>query len=157
MLNNHSLSPTGAFLLDCFLQTANLLTIAFNSDGQVPPNQFIMYSYNLLHIPPDEQHGRPERGVSSMSKLPCLKRTNHFWAVISAKVFSVDGTNVSGGLCSFGALNELMKEKVSEMFISLNLTLHSFGPENLVPLVKIGKFLKGLRGETESYKSMYYT
>jgi hypothetical protein len=35
----------------------------------------------------------------------------------SNRVFSVDGTNVSGGLCSFGASIELVKKKVSEMFI----------------------------------------
>jgi hypothetical protein len=52
-------------------------------------------------------------------------------------VFSIDGTNVSGGLCSFGALIELVKKKVSEMFIFLNFTIHSFGPENFVPLVQI--------------------
>jgi hypothetical protein len=39
---------------------------------------------NPLHIPPDEQHGHPEHGVSLMSKLPCLKRANHFWDVLSA-------------------------------------------------------------------------
>jgi hypothetical protein len=60
----------------------------------------------------------------------------------SNRVFSVDGTNVSGGLCSFGASIELVKEKVSEMFIFLNLTLHSFGPETFVALVQIGKFKK---------------
>jgi hypothetical protein len=53
-----------------------LLTIAFSSDGQVPLKQFIMD--NPFHIPPNAQHGRPERGVSLMSKLPCLKRANHF-------------------------------------------------------------------------------
>jgi hypothetical protein len=58
----------------------------------------------------------------------------------SNRVFSVDDTNVSGGLCSFGASIELVKKKVSEMLIFLNLTLHGFGPENLVPLVQIGKF-----------------
>jgi hypothetical protein len=63
-------------------------------------------------------------------------------------VFSVDGANVSGGLCSFGASIELVK-KVSEMFIFLNLTLHSFGPENFVPLVQIGTFQKGLIEENE--------
>jgi hypothetical protein len=31
---------------------------------------------------------------------------------------------------------------VSGMFIFLNLTLHSFGPENFVPLVQIVKFEK---------------
>jgi hypothetical protein len=51
----------------------------------------------------------------------------------SNKVFSVDATNVSGSLYSFGASIELVKKKASEMFIILNLTLHSFGPENFVP------------------------
>jgi hypothetical protein len=51
VLKNHSMSSTRAFLLDCFLQTAKLLTIAFSSDGQVPLKQFIMD--NPLHIPPD--------------------------------------------------------------------------------------------------------
>jgi hypothetical protein len=74
----------------------------------------------------------------------------------SNRVFSVDVTNVSGGLCIFGALIELAKEKVSEMFIFLNLTLHSFGPENFVPLVQIGKFQEGLIEENESYKIMHY-
>jgi hypothetical protein len=55
----------------------------------------------------------------------------------SNTVFSVDGTNVLGGLCSFGATIELVKKKVFEMLIFLNLTLHSFGPENYVPLVQI--------------------
>jgi hypothetical protein len=90
-----------------------------------------------------------------MSILPCLKHANHFWSVLSVIVFSVDGTKVSGGLCSFGASTELVK-KVSEMFIFLNLTLHSFGPENFVPLVQIGKFQKGLIEENESYKMVYY-
>jgi hypothetical protein len=70
----------------------------------------------------------------------------------SNRVFSVDGTDVSAGLCSFGASIELIKNKVSEMFMFLNLTLHSFGPENLVPLVPIGKFQKGLKEKNESYK-----
>jgi hypothetical protein len=82
MLKNHPTSPTRAFLLDCFLQTAKFLTIVFSSDGQVPLKQFIMD--NPLHIQPDAQHGRPERGVALMSKLPCLKRANHFCALISA-------------------------------------------------------------------------
>jgi hypothetical protein len=60
------MSPTRAFLPDCFLRTAKLLTIAFSSDGQVPLKQFIMD--NPFHIPPDAQHGRPERGVSLMLK-----------------------------------------------------------------------------------------
>jgi hypothetical protein len=51
MLKNHSMSSTRAYLLDCFLQTAKLLTIAFDSNGQVPLKQFIMD--NPLHIPPD--------------------------------------------------------------------------------------------------------
>jgi hypothetical protein len=34
--------------------------------------------------------------------------------------------------------------QVSEMFDFLNLTLQSFGPENFVSLVQIGKFQKGL-------------
>jgi hypothetical protein len=75
----------------------------------------------------------------------------------SNRGFSVDGTNVSGGLCSFGASIELEKKKVSEMFIFLNLTLHSFGPENFVPLVQMGKFQKGLIEENEGYKMVYYT
>jgi hypothetical protein len=32
-------------------------------------------------------------------------------------VFSIDGTNVSGGLYSFGASIELLKKKASEMLI----------------------------------------
>jgi hypothetical protein len=74
----------------------------------------------------------------------------------SNRVFSVDGTNISGDLCSFGASIELIKEKVSEMFIFLYLTLHSFGPENFIPLVQIGKFQNDLIEENGSYK-MYYT
>jgi hypothetical protein len=62
----------------------------------------------------------------------------------SNRVFSVDGTTVLAGLCSFGASIELVKKKVLEMLIFLNLTLHSFGPENFVTLVQIGKFEKGL-------------
>jgi hypothetical protein len=57
------------------------LTVAFSSDCQVPLKQFIIN--DPLHIPPDTQHGGPERGVPLMSKLPCLKRTIHFWAVLS--------------------------------------------------------------------------
>jgi hypothetical protein len=82
MLKNHSMSLTLAFLLDCFLQAAKLLTIAYSSDGQVPFKQFIMD--NPLHIPPDAQHGCPECRVLLMSKLPFLNCTNHFWAVLSA-------------------------------------------------------------------------
>jgi hypothetical protein len=72
---------------------------------------------------------------------------------LSNRIFSVDGTNVSGGLCSFGASIKLVKKKVSEI---LNLTLQSFGPENFVPLVQIGEFQKGLIDEKESYKMVYY-
>jgi hypothetical protein len=72
----------------------------------------------------------------------------------SNTVFSVDGTNISGGLCSFGASIELVK-KVSKIVIFLTLTLHSFGPENFVPLVQIGKF-QGLIEKNESYKTVYY-
>jgi hypothetical protein len=81
-----------------------------------------------------------------------------FWGCsFSNRVISVDGTNVSGGLCSFGALIELIKTKVSKMLIFLNLTFHIFGPENFVPLVQIRKFQKGLIVENESYKTVYYT
>jgi hypothetical protein len=58
----------------------------------------------------------------------------------SNRVFSIDCTNVSGGLCSVGASIELVTKKVLEMFIFLNLTLHNFGPENIVLLAQIGKF-----------------
>jgi hypothetical protein len=75
----------------------------------------------------------------------------------SNTVFSVDSTNILGGLCSFGASIELVKKKVSGMFISLNLILHSFGPENFIPLVKIGKFQKGVIEENKSYRMVYYT
>jgi hypothetical protein len=110
---------------------------------------------NLLHIPPDEQRGRPEGEVPLMTKLPCLKHANNFWDVPSAVVFSVDGTAVSGGLCSFGASIRLVKKKVSELFIFLNMPLRSFGPENFIPLVQIRKFQKGLIEENESYKMVY--
>jgi hypothetical protein len=90
ILKNHSMSLTWAFLLDFFLQTLKLLTIALSSDGQVPLMQF--------HIPPDAQHGCPERRVSLMSKLPCLKHANHFGLFFNNKVFSIDGTNVLGCL-----------------------------------------------------------
>jgi hypothetical protein len=96
---------------------------------------------NPLHIAPDAQHGRPECGVTLMSKLPCLKRAKPFLGCYSSnRVFSVDGKNVSGGLCSVGASIELVKKKVLEILIFLNLTLQSFCPENFVPLVQIGIF-----------------
>jgi hypothetical protein len=74
----------------------------------------------------------------------------------SNRLFSVGGTIVLGSLCSFGSSIELVK-KVSEMFIFLNLKLHSFGPENFVPLAQIEEFQKGLIEEIESYKMGYYT
>jgi hypothetical protein len=87
-----------------------------------------------------------------------LQARKPFWGCsFSNRVFSVDGTNVSGGLCSFGSSIELVKKKVSEMFIFLNLTLHSFGPENFVPLGQIGKFQKYLIEENDRYKMVYYT
>jgi hypothetical protein len=73
----------------------------------------------------------------------------------SNRVFSVDGTNVSGGPCSVQASIELVKEKVSEMLIFLNLTLRSFSPEIFVPLAKIKKFQKGLIEENETYKMVH--
>jgi hypothetical protein len=89
-------------------------------------------------------------------KIALLEARKRFLGYFSNRVFSVDGTNVSGGLCSFGTSNELVK-KVSEIFIFFNLTLHSFGPENFVPLVQIGKLKKRLIEESESYKMVYYT
>jgi hypothetical protein len=56
-----------------------------------------------------------------MSKLSLLEVRRPFLGCpFSNKVFSVDGRNVSGGLCSFGASTELVKKKVSEMLIFLN-------------------------------------
>jgi hypothetical protein len=63
-----------------------------------------------------------------------------------SRVSSVDGTNDSGSLCSFGASTELLKKKVSEMFFFHNFTLDSFGPENFVPLVQIVNFQKWFDG-----------
>jgi hypothetical protein len=83
------------------------------------------------------------------ARKPCLGYS------FSNRVFSVGGTNVSGGLCSFGASIELVKKKVSEIFIFLNLTLHNFGLENFVPLVQIRKFQKGLIEKDECYKMVY--
>jgi hypothetical protein len=64
-----------------------ILTKAVSTDDQIPLKQFIMD--NPLHIPPDAQHDRPEGRVTLMSKLPCLKRANHFWAVPLAIEFSL--------------------------------------------------------------------
>jgi hypothetical protein len=72
------------------------------------------------------------------------------------RVFYAKGTNVLGGRCRFGASIELVKEKVSEMFIFLNFTLHSFGSGNFVLLVQIRKFQKGLIEGEESYKIVHY-
>jgi hypothetical protein len=69
-------------------------------------------------------------------KIALLEARKLFLGCSFSNSLSVDGTNVSGGLCSFGASNELVKKKVSEMFIFLNLTFHSFGPENFVPKFK---------------------
>jgi hypothetical protein len=86
-----------------------------------------------------------------------LKRANHFWAVLSSNgVSSVDDTDVSCGLCSFGASTELVYKKVSEVFMFLNLTLRSFEPGNFVPLAKIGKFQNVLIEEDDSYRMAYY-
>jgi hypothetical protein len=108
-------SSTRAFLLDCFLQTAKLLTTAFSSDGQVPLKQFLMD--NPLHITPDATRAPSVTHV----KIALLEACKPFLGCsFSNRVFSVDGTNVSGGLCSFGASIELVKKKVSEMFVFLN-------------------------------------
>jgi hypothetical protein len=115
------------------------LTIAFSSDGEVPLKQFIMN--NPLHIPPDAQHVRPRVRSVTYVKIALLEVRKPFVGCsFSNRVFSVDGTDVSGALCSFGASIELIQKKVSEMFIFLNVTLRSFDPENFVPLVQFGKF-----------------
>jgi hypothetical protein len=62
------------------------LTIAFSSDCQIPLTQFIMT--NPLHIPPDAQHGRPSRGMSFMSQLPCMKCENHFGAIFQSSPYT---------------------------------------------------------------------
>jgi hypothetical protein len=150
-LKNYSMSSSREFLLDCFLQTAKLLTIAFSSDGQVSLKRFIMDT--PLHIPQDAASS-----VECHACQNCLSsRAQTFLCYsFSNRVFSTDGTNVSGGLCSFGASIVLVKKKVSEMFIFLNLTLHSFGPENFVPLVQIGKLKNFLIEENERYNMVYY-
>jgi hypothetical protein len=91
-----------------------------------------------------------------VSKLPSLKRTNHFWAVLSAMSLLRRRHKCFGRPLQLGASIELIKKKVSEIFIFLNLTLHSFGPETFVPLVQIGKLQNGLIEENESYKTVYY-
>jgi hypothetical protein len=94
---------------------------------------------NPLHISPDTA---PARSVTHVKIASLEARKPFLGCSFSNRVFSVDGTNVSGGCCSFGASIELVKKKVSEMFIFINLTLHSFGPENFVSLVQIGNFQK---------------
>jgi hypothetical protein len=108
---------------------------------------------NPLHMPPDTA---PARSVAHV-KIAFLEARKPFLGCsFSNRVFSVDGTNVSGGLCRFGASIELVKY-VSEMFIFLDLTLRGFGPEHFVPLFQIGKFENGLMEENESYKMVYCT
>jgi hypothetical protein len=86
-------------------------------------------------------------------KITLLEGRKPFYGCsFSNRDVSVDGKNVSAGLCSFGASIELVKKKVSEMFIFLNLTLHSFGPENFVPRAQIVKFQNDLIEEKETYK-----
>jgi hypothetical protein len=78
-----------------------LLTVAFSSDGQVPLKQVIMDIPS--HIPPHTcTTWLPRvRNVTRVkialleARKPCLGCS------FSNRVFSVDGTNVSGGLCSF--------------------------------------------------------
>jgi hypothetical protein len=75
-----------------------------------------------------------EEGGATHVKTALLEACNPFLgSSFSNRVFSIDGTNVSGGLCSFGASIGLLKKKVLEMLIFLNMALHSFGPENFVP------------------------
>jgi hypothetical protein len=142
------MSSTHAFLLDCFLKKEKLLKTAFSSDGQVPLKQFIMG--NPLHISPD---AAPR--VTQVKSALLEVHKPFLGCSFRNRVFSIDGTNVLCSLCRFGATTELVK-KVSEMFIFLNLTLHSFGPENFIPLAQIGKFQKGWVEENESYKMVYY-
>jgi hypothetical protein len=151
MLKNHSMLSTRAFLLDFFLQMAKLLAIAFSSDGQVPLKKFIMDI--SLHIPPET----PPRARSVNRVNTALPEAHKpfLGCSFSNRVFSVEGTDVLNSLCSFGASTELVNKKVSEMFIVLNFTLHSFGPEHFVPLVVIEKFQKGLIEENESYEIVY--
>jgi hypothetical protein len=156
MLKNHSVSSTRAILVYFFLTSAKLLTIAFSSDGQVPLKQFIMdnpppYPTRFTTWPPRA------RSVIHV-KIALLEARKPFLGCsFSKRVFSVDGTNVSGDLCSFGASTELVKKKVSEMFIFLNFTLHSFGSGNFIPLFQIEKFENGLIEENERCKVVYYT
>jgi hypothetical protein len=117
--------------------------------------QFIMD--NSLQNPTDAQDGRPSAEWHSCQNCLAWSGKIILGCSLSNRVFSVDRINVSGGLCSFGASIELVKQKVSEMFIFLNLTLHGFGPENFVTLFQIGEFPKSLIEETKSYKMVYHT
>jgi hypothetical protein len=139
MLKNHSMSSTRAFLLEYFLQTAKLLTVALISDGQgssqaAHNGQSPPYPTRCTKLPPGA------RSVTHVKIALLQLRKPFLGCSFSNRVFSVDGTNVSGGLCNSEASIELVKKKVLEMLIFLNLTLHSFGPENFVSLVQIGEF-----------------
>jgi hypothetical protein len=93
-------------LLDCFLQTAKLLTIASSSDGQVPLKQFIMDNPLISH----QMVGWPPRARSvTHVKIAFLEALKPYlgWS-FSNIVFSIDGTNVSGGVYSFGTSIELV-------------------------------------------------
>jgi hypothetical protein len=104
---------------------------------------------NSLHIPPDAVPSRSETRV----KIALLEAHRpSLGCYFSNRVFSVDSINASGGLYSLGASLELEKERVSEMFTSLNLTLNSFGPQHLVPLVKIGNSKKFRYRKTKAIK-----
>jgi hypothetical protein len=60
--------------------------------------------------------GHLERSVTHV-KIALLEAHKPFLGYsFSKRVFSVDGTNVLGGLCSSGASIKLIKKKVSEMF-----------------------------------------
>jgi hypothetical protein len=59
---------------------------AFSSDGQVLLKQLIID--NPFHIPPDAQRYLARNGVFLMSKLPCFKCANHFWALLSTMKYS---------------------------------------------------------------------
>jgi hypothetical protein len=111
MLKNHSMMPTWAGVF------AGLIP----PDGEVPSisRQMPSRARSVTHV-----------------KIALLEARRPFLVCsFSNGVFSGDSTNVSGGLCSFEASIELVKMTVSEMFILLNLTLYSSGPENFVPLV----------------------
>jgi hypothetical protein len=135
MLKNRPMS-TRAFLLDCFLQTAKMLTMAFSSDGQV--KQVIMAKPSISHqMPPLARSVIHVKIALLEARKPFLGLFQHSF---STRVLSVDRTSVSGGLFSFGASIELVKKNLPEMLTFLDLTLHSFGPKHFAPLVQIGKF-----------------